>query len=73
MCGKIIEFVFVFALDETGRVSSISFVFVLTVQDLCLLQKLLPLFATCLEPISKYRIFSCNNLNESTINFSIKF
>lgn len=40
---------------------------------MCLLQKLLPLFATCLEPISKYRIFLCNNLNESTINFRLKF
>lgn len=40
---------------------------------MCLLQKLLPLFATCLEPISKYRIFLCNNLNESTINFCLKF
>lgn len=61
-------------LDETcPRFIDFFCVLFSTVQDLCLLQKLLPLFATCLEPISKYRIFSCNNLNESTINFSIKF
>lgn len=39
------------------------------VSCLILLQKLLSLFATWLEPISKYRNVSCNNLNELTINF----
>lgn len=38
---------------------------------LILLQKLLSLFATWLEPISKYRNASCNNLNELTIFFSV--
>lgn len=39
-------------------------------RGLILLQKLLSLFATWLEPISKYRNVSCNNLNELTIVFS---
>lgn len=38
-----------------------------------LLQKLLPLFATCLEPISKHINFLFNNLNELTIIFSSYF
>lgn len=42
-------------------------------RGLILLQKLLSLFATWLEPISKYRNVSCNNLNELTINFPVSF
>lgn len=72
MCGKIIEFVYVIlCLSERGVPFLVSFFFQRS--GMCLLQKLLPLFATCLEPISKYRIFLCNNLNESTINFCLKF
>lgn len=51
-------------LDVAKLLNSCGFV-----SCLILLQKLLSLFATWLEPISKYRNASCNNLNELTINF----
>lgn len=74
MCGKIIEFVSDLFLCLWNTAFHFLFIVVFFQRSrMCLLQKLLPLFATCLEPISKYRIFLCNNLNESTINFCLKF
>lgn len=55
-------------LDVAKLLNSCGFV-----SCLILLQKLLSLFATWLEPISKYRNASCNNLNELTINFFYRF
>lgn len=81
LCSNLVESKICSLSNKYIRVI-ITFVFMAKLLNSCglfllsgmfLLQKLLPLFATCLEPISKHRNFLCNNLDELTIIFSSYF